>query len=313
MSDPELSLTRDVAVPSLDEIPQPESIDLPDGRRLAWYELGDPSGVPAIFSPGTPVSGISGAMYHLQAQAAGVRWLSMDKPGYGHSDELPGRALLDWANDISNFAQHIGLGSFASVGESGGGPHALAIAFGLGKQVTTTILIGGTSAARGGKEFDDKLKETNRALFTMAREDVAGLTEVFRQWRDKSMHHEGALALLEGIHSEQLARDRAVLSVPGVLDIHAASLTDAFRDGVTGAVRENQMFEEPWGFSIAEITGEVHLWHGSEDVNVPISVAESIAKELRHPIEHFVEGAGHWVGQEYIKEIMGEIVAAATR
>ena len=177
--------------------------------------------------------------------------------------------------------------------------------------MTTTILIGGTGASRAGKEFDEKLKETNRRLFTLARQDIAGLTEVFKQWREKSMDHAGTVALLEGIHGEQLARDRAILSLPGVIDIHAASLTDAFRDGVTGAVRENQMFQEPWGFRLAEITTEVHLHHGSEDVNVPISIAESIAKELRHPIEHFVEGAGHWVGQENIKEIMAEIVTAA--
>jgi hypothetical protein len=37
---------------------------LPDGgRRLSWYEFGDPDGSPVIYTAGTPVSGLGGGCY----------------------------------------------------------------------------------------------------------------------------------------------------------------------------------------------------------------------------------------------------------
>ena len=60
-------------------------ITLPDGRRLCWHEFGDPGGSPVLYTAGTPVSGLGGASYDQAARAAGLRWISPDKPGYGGS------------------------------------------------------------------------------------------------------------------------------------------------------------------------------------------------------------------------------------
>lgn len=60
-------------------------ITLADGRRLRWHEFGDPEGSPVLYTAGTPVSGLGGATYDEAARAAGLRWISPDKPGYGGS------------------------------------------------------------------------------------------------------------------------------------------------------------------------------------------------------------------------------------
>jgi hypothetical protein len=66
-------------------------IGLADGRRLHWHEFGDPVGAPVLYTAGTPVSGLGGATYDETARAAGLRWISPDKPGYG-SFRLPAQA-----------------------------------------------------------------------------------------------------------------------------------------------------------------------------------------------------------------------------
>jgi Transposase, Mutator family len=81
-----------------------EVITLPDGRRLCWHEFGDPDGPPAIYTAGTPVSGLGGAAYDHSARAAGLRWIPPDKPGYGGSDYQPNRSLLSWADDLAALA-----------------------------------------------------------------------------------------------------------------------------------------------------------------------------------------------------------------
>ena len=69
---------------------------LPDSRRLSWHEFGDPDGSPVIYTAGTPVSGLGGGSYDEAARAAGLRWISPDKPGYGGSDYQPKRSLTSW-------------------------------------------------------------------------------------------------------------------------------------------------------------------------------------------------------------------------
>jgi pimeloyl-ACP methyl ester carboxylesterase len=71
-------------------------------------------------------SELAGAAYNDAALSAGVRWISVDKPGHGHSDFNPSGTLLSFCDDVTELANHLGLDSFAAAGESGGGPYALA-------------------------------------------------------------------------------------------------------------------------------------------------------------------------------------------
>src|SRR3954469_14679970 len=98
----------------------PQTMRLADGRQLAWYEYGDAAGLPCVYTTGTPASGLAGSTYDKAAAEAGVRWISVDKPGYGHSDLQRGRTLLDWPADVRALADQLGLQRFAVAGESGG-------------------------------------------------------------------------------------------------------------------------------------------------------------------------------------------------
>jgi pimeloyl-ACP methyl ester carboxylesterase len=131
-----------------------EAISLPDGRRLSWYEFGDPDGSPVIYTAGTPVSGLGGGSYDDEACAVGLRWISPDKPGYGGSDYHRKRSLLGWSDDLAALAEHLGLQRFALAGESGGGPFTLAAAHQLASQVSVVALI-----ASGGPFIPAELRD----------------------------------------------------------------------------------------------------------------------------------------------------------
>src|ERR1700733_11255961 len=76
----------------------------PDGRWLRWHEFGDPGGSPVIYTAGTPVSGLGGRFYDEAALAAGLRWISPDKPGYGGSDYQRKRTVAGWADHLAALA-----------------------------------------------------------------------------------------------------------------------------------------------------------------------------------------------------------------
>lgn len=62
------------------------------------------------------------------AKDSQVRFIGIDRPGFGLSDFKPKRALVDWPNDITELANSLGIDQFSILGVSGGGPYAAACA-----------------------------------------------------------------------------------------------------------------------------------------------------------------------------------------
>src|ERR1700685_3247657 len=97
-----------------------------DGRRLRVAERGVRDGLPVLVHHGTPGSSLMYQPDVDQARDQGVRLISYDRPGYGGSDRLPGRAIGDCAKDVRAIAGALGIDRLAVGRVSGGGPHALA-------------------------------------------------------------------------------------------------------------------------------------------------------------------------------------------
>src|ERR1700728_3525145 len=113
---------------------------------------GDPGGSPVIYTAGTPVSGLGGRFYDEAALAAGLRWISPDKPGYGGSDYQRKRTVTGWADDLAALAGHLGLDRFALAGESGGAPFTLGAAYRLADRVIVVALIAAGGPPRDAAE-----------------------------------------------------------------------------------------------------------------------------------------------------------------
>ena len=77
---------------------------LDDGRELAFRELGDPTGTPVFAFHGTPGSHRMFGPMAADASRLGIRLIAPDRPGYGASDYLPDRRLLDWPRDVAAIA-----------------------------------------------------------------------------------------------------------------------------------------------------------------------------------------------------------------
>lgn len=293
---------------TIPQLPTPRLLRLADDRLLSWYEFGSAGGVPCVYMPGTPESGLAGACYDDAARGAGVRWISLDRPGYGHSDPHPGRTLLDTPDDVRQLLDHLDIDRAVVAGESGGGPHALAVARGLGDRVSMLVLL----AAMGpGDErwVRHGMRPSNRALFWIAR---------LAPWALRA-----PMALLSAVSSlaersprlaDRLARglpdpDRRATSRPEYRIRHLAG-PDAFRQGSAGAAQELALFARPWSFAVEDVATPVHLWHGSRDVNVPISIARSMSQRLPTVTTHFSEDLAHAIGFDLRAEVMSTIASA---
>src|SRR5215472_14371007 len=101
------------------------AVRLGNGRRMMVADAGDPHGVPVVYIAGYGHCRLARHPDEALAGRAGVRLLAIDPPGLGGSDPLPGYGLRTWARDGIELADQLGIGRFAALGWSWGGPYAL--------------------------------------------------------------------------------------------------------------------------------------------------------------------------------------------
>src|ERR1700721_2938660 len=87
---------------------------LPDGRRLTFTDTGPRAGTPGIYCHGAIGTPLRGSV-DLQAITArlGVRHIAINRPGFGGSDPLPGRTVLQVAQDVAAVADALSVGRFS--------------------------------------------------------------------------------------------------------------------------------------------------------------------------------------------------------
>jgi pimeloyl-ACP methyl ester carboxylesterase len=108
------------------------SVQLRDGRRLTYRALGRIDGFPVLYMHGA----IGSPRWHsaeLDAVVAslGIRYLAVNRPGFGGSDPSPDRTVADYAADVEDLADALGMERFSVIGVSAGAPFALACAWAL--------------------------------------------------------------------------------------------------------------------------------------------------------------------------------------
>lgn len=144
-----------------------EIIKLPDGRRLAYAEYGDANGRAVFLFHGLPGSRLSWGLLPGDPIPAGLRIIAPDRPGYGRSDSKPHRTLLDWAEDVEQLADGLGIAEFAIVGVSGGGPGALACAWKIPNRVTSVGIVSSPAPTDAPGVFEG-MSKTNRFFIKLA-------------------------------------------------------------------------------------------------------------------------------------------------
>lgn len=290
--------------------PGQESLDLavalPDGRRMAYADLGDPGGYPVLSCHGGLTSRLDVAPAHAAARRLGVRIVSPDRPGVGQSTRLPGRTVGGWVDDAVALADHLGIGRFSTLGWSMGGPYALACAALVGERVRGAVVVAGGVPLDwpcAGGTFADRL---DARLLRLARERPGTAELVVTASRGLA---EDPAAWLETARRTMPAVDVAAVERAGA-DSYTAAVAEGLADPA-GVVDEFLAFDAPWGFRHEEVDRPVTLWQGTEDTVVPLSWSEAAAVALPRAELRVVPGAGHLVALDHWGEILADLAAGA--
>jgi pimeloyl-ACP methyl ester carboxylesterase len=268
----------------------PLELALADGRKLGYAEYGHREGWPLVYLHGFPGSRLAGAVLDDAARAAGVRVLAPERPGLGLSSPQPRRTLLDHAEDVRALAAALGIDRFAVLGESGGGPYALACAHALPEQVQCVAVICGLGPAdcagwTDGISFKERI---GYALAARAPLLAGRLLVPIAAWarnRPRGFLHVTRWQLGEA--------DREALRGP-LGDLLAADFAEAFRQDGRRVGEDLALLFQPWPFDPAAIRVPVVFFHGTDDRTVSFAAARGLADTVPNARLHVFERDGHF-------------------
>jgi pimeloyl-ACP methyl ester carboxylesterase len=280
-----------------------------DGRRIGYAEFGDPEGLPVLAIHGTPGSRFMFALTDKGASQRGLRVVAPERPGYGLSDFRRKDTLARAADDMKAVAHALGMGRFAVIGVSGGGPHAIAVAASMPDRVALLALInpvGPIAEFRGSM----RMSRLNRLIFTRVGRFPPASAAFFWSLRQLVRFAPGIAyrALMQRVPPA----DRKVLARDEVKANLQTALREGLRPGIDGAQQDLRLMCAPWGLALQEIDVPAVLWQGSDDAIVPPGAAYRLAEMLPNCRLDVIQGGGHyWVFNQFERVL--DAVHAALR
>lgn len=253
------------------------------GRRLSYTDIGDPGGRCIFFFHGAPTSRLQLVRLNEQFAARGLRVISPDRPGYGKSSPKSNRSMADWPADVLALADALGIDRFMVAGHSSGGPYAVVCAALLPDRVAGALVIAGVTDMAWPDAWEGYFEAETNLMRMREQEEIV-------TWCAKHFGADGS-GFLGASGLELPGPDDALLADPGAAAALAATVAEAFRQGVAGYAQDIFIQGRPWPFDPGRINVPVDVVHGECDTVVPIAHSRHTAELI--PGSNFCTYAGH--------------------
>lgn len=285
-------------------IPEPDhSVDLTDGRRMAFDDRGDPDGVPVLFLHGTPDTRLARHPDDSIAAGLGIRLLATDRPGLGGSDPDPEADPESVSTDHVTLLDHLAIDHVHVVAWSAGSIHGLALAGAQPRRVRSLTLVAPLvpADAYGAPGVLDG-SGPSRQMFAehLGSMPPGELGRELAMWlAPPELDEDGARSML----AESID---LVAPIPGAGDALVAALRGAVAQGMGGLEREIAAQATPLGSLLDHIDAAVTVHSGRHDHQTPPAMARWLADRVSGSLrEH---EAGHEIGITAWPEVLRGIL-----
>lgn len=266
------------------------SITLQDGRTLAYAEYGDPDGYPVLFQHGYADSHVIRHPDDELTASLGARWIVADQPGVGGSSPHKNRRMVDWGADVEQLADHLELGDFHVAGHSGGGAHALSVAWRLPERVSKVVL------ASPVAPFDEPGVPELLAMKELRTAASLHRFHPLIRWAlrmEAKRINQDLASYVDAVAEELPAEVATMRRTPEQLAMFEENFHLGYLQKEEG-VYEMLMALWDWGFSPREIKQPVELFYGTFDGIITPEMSLHLSEELPVCTTHRWEAAGHY-------------------
>ncbi len=263
-----------------------------DGRTLEVAALGHPSGQTILFHHGTPGSTLMVQDFEPFLEFGNFFFVTTSRAGYGRSSRLEGRDVASVVSDATTVLDFFHRDSYAVMGWSGGGPHALACAALGAPRCLGAVTLASVVPIDVDFDWTEGMGPENLEEFALAKQGGPAYEEFIATVGGVMAEaNEGNVielfgGLLPEIDKEVLANDRA-------RHVLAAAVRHGFANGWRGFFDDNVAFFSPWGFDPVAIEVPVAVWYGDADLMVPPTHGAWLASHLASATAHHHPKDGH--------------------
>lgn len=244
--------------------PTTDHVTRPGGRQVAFAVRGPGDGPVVLLSSAAP-----GSRLHdpdpAATEGAGVRLVTLDRPGYGLSDPLPERELptiTSAADDAAAVLDQLGVTDAGVAGWSAGGRVVMALAARRPGLVRAVALIGTPAPDEEVPWVDDE----QRGMIAELRQDPASAVTALTGALTPMTAEPGARV---GMVSGGDADERLLADDEGLRSDVQVMVDEAFRQGAVGLVTDLASYTvQAWGFDPRAVGAPVRGWYGGSDAVV---------------------------------------------
>jgi pimeloyl-ACP methyl ester carboxylesterase len=303
----ENTTTRDRMIWMIDPGGDALSVRLRDGRSLSYADRGDPSGKPLLYFHGNPGSRLdwSGEEYERLIVDAGVRWVAIDRPGFGRSDFAAPTSPDQWADDIAQLMDALELARAPILAFSRGSLFALGCAALIPDRVTGAGLLSPVAPGDWPGMVSSLRRDQRLGLSLFRRSERLGRAVMARPVARTLRSEAGTIRLLNRLLRSPLDHD--------LVKSHAADFwagaQEAFRQGPAAYVSEARTWADELSFDLASVRTAVALWHGEEDRLIPVSHSQRLAERLPNARLHVIANEAHLHPPHVLADIASDLVA----
>jgi len=271
---------------------------LADGVTLFVRDWGPVDAPAVIHHHGLPSCSLSVPGGWSAPDETGVRVVTFDRPGYGHSPVRPGRRVTDAAGWTRAIADSLGLSSFALSGTGAGGPHAVAAAAVLGERVPKLCIANGLGPDElpGFDPASGMLRETRHEI-ACARAGEGPLREFIETLMTR-------MEPMDPWFRQLPASDVELMGRRDVQVEDAAVYAESMRSGQDGWVDDDlALFRHRWGTDPGAVTAQTLVLYGVDDVLLPASHGDAWVTALGHGQLVKLPEVGHWL-RDYEPDVL---------
>jgi pimeloyl-ACP methyl ester carboxylesterase len=280
------------------------------GFRLRVRDAGTEDGATVIHFHGTPSSRLELAWGESAAEAEGVRLISFDRPGYGRSPAAR-FGLLSIARAAVEVADGLGIERFWTMGQSGGGPFALATAYLAPDRVVAAGSASGAAPFMLVPGAEEDMWEADveglRLLPTdpdAAAEAVAGGLDLVEALQDQA-------TLIEAFRPALSPADQKTLENPAFAQAFFDAIMEGLHAGKTGYAWDNLSYLPAWEFDVSAIGSPVYLWYGEEDLMAKPAHGRWLQEHIPTAQLTMRKATGHLGIFAHLAEMLAELTGTA--
>jgi pimeloyl-ACP methyl ester carboxylesterase len=279
---------------------------LRDGRTLGFAEWGDLNGKPVFFFGGSNSARCFRHPDDSIIREMDIHLYTFDRPGQGLSTRQPQRRLLDWPEDIRDFATQKSISRFAVVAASQGGPYGAACAYALPELVSSVSLVSGVAGLEDSAVTATQNRMIRTQIFIARR--VPWLLALQGNLMRPLLKGERAKKLVGSLLSNLPDIDKQAMSAPRAIDLMIEDIREGMRQGGAGGVDDMRAVVTDWGFRLEDIRTKAFIWQGADDPNVTPAMARFMAERIPNNETVFVPGAGHLLIISHWRKILEQLV-----